>query len=92
MQQYDLVYADPPWQCRKGTVSPSRTVENHCMAETIERLYPTARRIELFCRSPRPGWDAWGNQVDPTGNVPKGILPGAPAPPRSDPDLFGAPP
>lgn len=31
-------------------------------AETIERLYPGVGRIELFCRSPRPGWDVWGNQ------------------------------
>ncbi|WP_113154764.1 MT-A70 family methyltransferase [Nitratireductor sp. OM-1] len=29
-------------------------------AETIERLYPDMARIELFCRSPRAGWDAWG--------------------------------
>jgi N6-adenosine-specific RNA methylase IME4 len=28
--------------------------------ERIERLYPSARRIELFARSRRPGWDSWG--------------------------------
>ena len=32
-------------------------------AETIERLYPGIARIELFCRKPRPGWDAWGYEV-----------------------------
>lgn len=29
-------------------------------AETIERLYPGVARLEMFCRRPRPGWDAWG--------------------------------
>ena len=29
-------------------------------AEQIERLYPGVPKIELFCRSPRPGWDVWG--------------------------------
>jgi ParB-like chromosome segregation protein Spo0J len=34
-------------------------------AEMIERLYPDMRKIELFCRSPRPGWHAWGFEADP---------------------------
>lgn len=29
-------------------------------AETIERLWPDLPKLELFCRSPRPGWNAWG--------------------------------
>lgn len=29
-------------------------------AETIERLFPGVARLEMFCRSPRPGWDHWG--------------------------------
>lgn len=29
----------------------------------IERLYPTASRIELFARRHREGWAAWGNEV-----------------------------
>lgn len=29
----------------------------------IERLYPDARKLELFARRPRPGWDIWGNEV-----------------------------
>lgn len=31
----------------------------------IERLWPNARRVELFCRSRWPKWDAWGDQVEP---------------------------
>jgi hypothetical protein len=33
-------------------------------AETIERLYPGIARLELFCRKPRPGWDAWGYEAE----------------------------
>ncbi len=31
--------------------------------EMIESFYPDLPKIELFCRDPRPGWVAWGNQV-----------------------------
>ena len=35
------------------------------VAELIERWYPDLPKIELFRRGPpRPGWDAWGNEVD----------------------------
>jgi N6-adenosine-specific RNA methylase IME4 len=31
----------------------------------IEQYYPTIPKIELNRRGPpRPGWDAWGNEVD----------------------------
>ncbi|MDD3586197.1 MAG: MT-A70 family methyltransferase [Thermoguttaceae bacterium] len=29
----------------------------------IEEMYPDLPKIELFCRSPREGWTAWGNQM-----------------------------
>lgn len=32
--------------------------------EKIERLYPGMRYIELFARTRRPGWDAWGNEIE----------------------------
>ena len=31
--------------------------------ERIERMYPTARRLELFARRPRDGWAVWGNDI-----------------------------
>jgi len=34
-------------------------------AAQIERLYPDMPRLELFCRSPRPGWHAWGYEAAP---------------------------
>lgn len=30
----------------------------------IESLWPDARRIELFARRERAGWDVWGNEVE----------------------------
>jgi N6-adenosine-specific RNA methylase IME4 len=32
---------------------------------TIEQLYPTLPRVELFARTARRGWDCWGNEVQP---------------------------
>jgi N6-adenosine-specific RNA methylase IME4/ParB-like chromosome segregation protein Spo0J len=31
--------------------------------DLIERMYPELPKIELFARTVRPGWDAWGNEV-----------------------------
>jgi len=31
--------------------------------ERIEALYPNARRLEMFSRENRPGWDSWGDQT-----------------------------
>jgi N6-adenosine-specific RNA methylase IME4 len=32
----------------------------------VERMYPLAVKLELFCRTPHPGWDVWGNEVEST--------------------------
>jgi N6-adenosine-specific RNA methylase IME4 len=34
--------------------------------EIIERMYPEAVKLELFCRTPQPGWCSWGNEAFPT--------------------------
>lgn len=31
--------------------------------EIIERLYPQEKKIELYARRERDGWDCWGNEV-----------------------------
>lgn len=30
----------------------------------IERLYPQTKKLELFARKKRDGWDVWGNEVE----------------------------
>lgn len=32
--------------------------------EILETYYPEARKLEMFARQTRPGWDAWGNEVE----------------------------
>lgn len=39
------------------------SVKPDWFAEQIERIWPTLPKIELFARSPRPGWAAWGNEA-----------------------------
>lgn len=67
------------WVCTRGqgmTISPENLPDNVIEApvgkhsakppgvyDLIERVYPECRKLELFCRSPRAGWDVWGNQV-----------------------------
>lgn len=34
------------------------------MYSLLEKLAPNARRADIFSRQRRPGWDAWGNEVD----------------------------
>lgn len=38
-------------------------------AEAIERLFPGVARLELFSRTARPGWDAWGFEAEHSSEV-----------------------
>lgn len=40
----------------------------------IERLYPGASYLELFARKKRPGWSAWGNEIEPDIFIPTEAL------------------
>jgi N6-adenosine-specific RNA methylase IME4 len=31
--------------------------------DKIQRMYPEARKLEMFCRHAPEGWDTWGNEV-----------------------------
>jgi N6-adenosine-specific RNA methylase IME4 len=33
------------------------------IVQSIDRLYPDASKLEMFARTERAGWDAWGNEV-----------------------------
>lgn len=37
------------------------------MHANLERMFPDAPKLELFCRERRPGWECWGNDVDKFG-------------------------
>ncbi len=34
-----------------------------CSYQLIERIYPEASKLELFARTARPGWAAFGNEL-----------------------------
>jgi N6-adenosine-specific RNA methylase IME4 len=38
--------------------------------DALERLFGPVRRLELFARQQRDGWDAWGNEIAPRVVVP----------------------
>lgn len=38
----------------------------------IERLWPNAKRLEMFARDTCPGWSSWGNQVGKFGEQQRG--------------------
>jgi N6-adenosine-specific RNA methylase IME4 len=42
---------------------PKHSTKPPEVAQAIEAMYPNAKKIELFCRSPRAGWSVWGNQA-----------------------------
>jgi N6-adenosine-specific RNA methylase IME4 len=50
---------------RQGIIEPARqhSRKPDCVHARIERLVP-GPYLELFARQRRPGWTAWGNQVD----------------------------
>lgn len=44
---------------------PSRrhSQKPECAYEMIEALFPQAKKLELFARNERAGWDCWGNEI-----------------------------
>lgn len=35
----------------------------NCAYEMLESMFPDAKKLELFARQERSGWDCWGNEV-----------------------------
>jgi N6-adenosine-specific RNA methylase IME4 len=34
-----------------------------CVYEWVERAFPDKTKLEMYCRTPRSGWAAWGNEI-----------------------------
>lgn len=58
----------PPPSARPSSVvnapRKAHSAKPHEFYELIEQMYPDHPKVELFCRSPREGWSAWGNQAE----------------------------
>lgn len=35
-----------------------------CAYEMLESMFPEAKKLEMFARNTRSGWDCWGNEVE----------------------------
>lgn len=55
---FDLIYADPPWQYEKGSVSKSRRIENHYPTMPFEEIkelkIPAAKNSILYLWTTAP--------------------------------------
>ncbi len=63
-------YSPPQAKVRIPSVISSRR-EQHSkkpdlVASYIRRCFPEAKRIELFARGPREGWEVWGYEAETT--------------------------
>jgi len=58
----------PPIEARVSSVIHGERAEHSAKPAEVYRLiesfYPSLPKIELFCRTPQPGWDVWGNQAN----------------------------
>jgi site-specific DNA-methyltransferase (adenine-specific) len=43
--------------------SSDHSKKPNCVYLDIEKVYPDTKKIELFARNRREGWEAWGNEV-----------------------------
>lgn len=60
-------YPPPPAPLRRASVFRERRGKHSakpvCVYEALEAMYPMTRKVELFARTTRPGWDVWGNET-----------------------------
>jgi N6-adenosine-specific RNA methylase IME4 len=59
----------PPPEARPDSVFEAPRLEHSAKPPVVydltDRMFPDVRKIELFARHARPGWDAWGNEAPP---------------------------
>jgi len=52
VKKYSIIYADPPWQYRRGVVPPNRKIENHYQTMNIDDILnleiPTDKNCILY--------------------------------------------
>ncbi|RUW67150.1 MT-A70 family methyltransferase [Mesorhizobium sp. M2A.F.Ca.ET.067.02.1.1] len=58
-----------PQKCTEHAVG-AHSAKPDWYAEQIERLYPGVPKLEMFCRKPRPGWQAWGYEAGDASSSP----------------------
>lgn len=60
-------FSPPPAELRVSSVFREKKTKHSRKPDAIRDLiaswFPDARRLEMFCREPAPGWSVWGNEV-----------------------------
>lgn len=56
--------ADRGVRAVRSEVVQQHSRKPHSFYNDIERLCPDGRKLELFARNKRSGWDSWGNETD----------------------------
>jgi N6-adenosine-specific RNA methylase IME4 len=41
----------------------SHKTKPECAYQMLETFFPQAKKLELFARAERDGWDQWGNEL-----------------------------
>ncbi len=67
-QKGNIILPDKEKRGVYGTVLRENSKRNHsqkpeCSYRMLEELFPKAKKLELFARTPRTGWDQWGNEL-----------------------------
>jgi len=74
----DFLYFGTKGDCRKlgvGRSFPSGVLINSSIHSTLESLFPSATKVELFGKEPREGWTpGWDNIKYPSYHVPQRAL------------------
>lgn len=68
---YGCLMIDPPWPKGKGgnrAVRPGQTRDHSrkpdLAYDMVSSLYPDLKKIDVFSREKRQGWDQFGNQTE----------------------------
>lgn len=60
-------FSPPPMFTRVSSVFREQKREHsrkpECFYKWVEDAFPGMKKLEMYCRHPRPGWAVWGNEV-----------------------------
>ena len=63
-------FSPPKQEFRVSSIIKIRRTKHskkpHIIMELIDKWYPGLKKIELFAREHRTGWDSWGNELSET--------------------------
>lgn len=67
-RQEDIILPDKDKRGAFSTVLRENSKRHHsqkpeCAYQMLETFFPQAKKLELFARAERDGWDQWGNEL-----------------------------